>query len=175
MSVWRGGCAQQKCINNTQSVVSMLQLVGWSVKEKRDTAQTVETLFCQFVLLQLHFMHSPWSVNSQSVETHLLDFCLHLSLQRREKKQPPMSHILFVSLLSRRTGELELSTFTLRYRKLLFESAPLEDMRWNCEQPPDLESSADLTTKSWSTRKNPSWRDKILIKILKNTQFLHSG
>lgn len=26
---------QQKCINNTQSVVSMLQLVGWSVKEKK--------------------------------------------------------------------------------------------------------------------------------------------
>lgn len=91
------------------------------------------------------------------------------------KRKPTMSHILFVSLLLCRTGELKLSTFTWRYRKLLFESAPLEDMRWNCEQPPDLESSADLTMKSWSTRKNPSWRDKILIIILKKTLFSHSG
>lgn len=39
MSVWRGGCAwHSKNVlmrNNTQSVVSMLQLVGWSVKEKK--------------------------------------------------------------------------------------------------------------------------------------------
>lgn len=99
---------QQKCMNNTQSVVSMLQLVGWSVKEKKDTAQTVEILFCQFVLLQLHFMHSPWSVNSQSVETHLLDFCLHLSLQRREKKNPPW--VTFYLSVCCRVGQVSSSS-----------------------------------------------------------------
>lgn len=101
MSAWRGGCAlapancnninkKSKNVLITRSLsLACCNLLAGVWKKKRHTAQTVETLLCQFVLLQLHFMHSPWSVNSQSVETHLLDFCLHLSLQRREKKPPP--------------------------------------------------------------------------------------
>lgn len=136
-------------ITQTITTKDLVKLVGLSRAEReklmlaRRVGQTVETTVHLFVLLHLHLMHSPWSVNSQSVKSHLLNFCLYLSLQRRERET---KNILFVNLPSHQKGELELSTFTLRYRKLLFESAPLEDMRWNCEQPPDFESSADLTT-----------------------------
>lgn len=137
-----------------------IMLARFSECMKRHTVgQTPETTVPQFVLLHLHFLHSPWSINSQSVKTHLLNFCFDLSLQRKEREKNDKLNFFF-NLLSHKKCQLKLGTFTLRYRKLLFASAPLEDMRWNCEQPPDFESSADLTTKSWSTRTKPSWRNK---------------
>lgn len=111
MSARRGGfaLAPANCNNINKKSKNVLitrslslaccNLLAGVWKKKRHTAQTVETLLCQFVLLQLHFMHSPWSVNSQSVETHLLDFCLHLSLQRREKKPHHESHFICQSVV----------------------------------------------------------------------------
>lgn len=47
--------------------------------------------------------HSPWSVNRQSVKTHLLNFCLHLSLWRKKR-----FHVLSFVVLVCLKGEPEL-------------------------------------------------------------------